>query len=417
LTKVQTIMALGTGHKTSIQALPLKPWDLMSKSEVVIRARGGEVDLPLARHGQGMQSLAVLFLFQAYIDVLLKPSFEPETEAILTLEEPEAHLHPQATRALAASVGEIKSQKIVSTHSPYFIQEIPFAQIRLFRRDGPTGRVLHVKRAFCANLPRAAQLPEFCANNPKFVYDDGSASLIVSGKVEEREYRHLLTMYPGLVEVHASLKKLRDESLLFLSDAELADLDTYAKRIRGEVLFARAWLLCEGQCEYLLFRYFAELLGSPLDQRGIAVIDFQNNGSPGAFVGLARVFEIPWLLVCDNDDEGMKFLQQIKNRDLPAAEFTQRVRPLPTPDTGVELFLVKHGLAPEYVEILAERKVPFAKKQGDAGFEEELAAAIQKDKTGMTIALIEKLRAERANQAKIPQFFATALADILAMVT
>ena len=104
LDKVQKIMALGTQQNTSIQALPLRPWDLMSKSEVVMKAQGTEIDFPLSQHGQGMQSLAVLFLFQAYIDVLLKPTFEPETEAILALEEPEAHLHPQATRALAANL-------------------------------------------------------------------------------------------------------------------------------------------------------------------------------------------------------------------------------------------------------------------------------------------------------------------------
>ncbi len=126
---VKNIMALGAGQKTSIQALPLKPWDLMSKSEVVIRAYENEVDFPLSRHGQGMQSLAVLFLFQAYIDVLLKPMFQPETEAILALEEPEVHLHPQATRALSTNLEEVKSQKIISSHSPYFIQEIPFTQI------------------------------------------------------------------------------------------------------------------------------------------------------------------------------------------------------------------------------------------------------------------------------------------------
>lgn len=417
LNKVQTIMALGTGHSTSIQALPLKPWDLMSKSEVVIKARGGEVDLPLARHGQGMQSLAVLFLFQAFIDVLLKPSFEPETEAILTLEEPEAHLHPQATRALAASVGEIKSQKIVSTHSPYFIQEIPFAQIRMFRRSGPAATVLYVKRIFRAKIPKATELPKFCSDNPKYSYDEGAGSLAVAGKMEEKEYRKFLSMYPGQKEVHAALKTLREDSLLYLSDRELADLDTYAKRIRGEVLFARAWLLCEGQCEYLLLRYFAELLGSPLDQKGIAVIDFQNNGSPGAFVGLARVFEIPWLMICDNDDAGKNFVKEISNRELPAAEVTNRARPLPTVNTDIEIFLVRNGFANEYMQILAGRKVTLTKKQGSAGFEEELAEAIRKDKTGMTMALIAKLRAGGADQSRVPAFIRTAINDIVAMVT
>src|SRR3990172_9886423 len=287
----------------------------MSKSVVVVKALGSEVDFPLFRHGQGMQSLAVLFLFQAYIDVLLKPTFQPETEAILALEEPEAHLHPQATRALAANLGEVKSQKIVSSHSPYFIQEIPFTQIRMFRRDNSSTKVLYVSRSFTAKVPNATGLQDFCTKKAsKFNYHERTSTLTVNGKMEEREYRDLVTIYPEQNEVHAELKRLRIESQLFLGDKDLTDLDTYAKRIRGEVLFARAWLLCEGQSEYLLIRYFAELLDKPLDQSGVTVIDFQNNGSPGAFVGLARPFEIPWIMICDNDDAGKDFIKQVKSR-------------------------------------------------------------------------------------------------------
>ena len=52
-----------SGGKTSIQPLPMQPWDLLAKSQVVIRNKSGDIDFPLARHGQGIQSLAVLFLF------------------------------------------------------------------------------------------------------------------------------------------------------------------------------------------------------------------------------------------------------------------------------------------------------------------------------------------------------------------
>jgi len=126
LDESQKIMKLGSGQETSIQALPLKPWDLMSKAEVIVKSSGTEVAFPLSRHGQGAQNLAVLFLFQAYIRVLLQPTFEPETKAILALEEPEAHLHPQAIQALAANLDKIESQKMISTHSPYFIEGIIF---------------------------------------------------------------------------------------------------------------------------------------------------------------------------------------------------------------------------------------------------------------------------------------------------
>ena len=417
LDKVQEIMELGAGQRTSIQALPLKPWDLMSKSEVVIKTRGGEIDFPLGRHGQGMQSLAVLFLFQSYIEVLLKPTFQPETEAILALEEPEVHLHPQVTRALAANLDKVKSQKIVSSHSPYFIQEIAFRQIRMFRRDGPSSKVLYVRQFFTAKVPETQELLTFCTGNaPKFAYHTGTSTLSVRGKVEDRKYRDLLRIYPGQKEVHAELKRLKDESQLYLSDNDIADLETYAKRIRGEVLFARAWLLCEGQSEYLLLRYFADLLEKPLDQAGVAVIDFQNNGSPGAFVGLARAFEIPWIMVCDNDDEGRKFIKQVKDRGLTDGEINKLVRPLPGNGVDMEIFLVKNGFIPEYKQILDERNVNLSKKEGEPGFEDEIASRIRKDKTGYTITLIEKLRAAGVDKSRVPKFLNLAIKDIIAKV-
>jgi putative ATP-dependent endonuclease of OLD family len=182
----------------------------------------------------------------------------------------------------------------------------------------------------------------------------------------------------------------------------------------AEVFFARAWLLCEGQSEYLLLRYFAELLGKPLDQAGVTVIDFQNNGSPGSFVGLARVFEIPWIMVCDHDKAGKEFIKQVKTRGLTAAEIKELVRLLPGEGVDLEMFLVKNGFTQEYIQILAERNVSLTKQQGDVGFDDEIASKIKTDKTGYTIALIEKLRLATADQSKVPQFFERAIKDIIA---
>ena len=177
LDKTQEILELGSSQRTSIQAIPLKPWDLMSKSGVFIKTRGNEISFPLNHHGQGTQSLAVLFLFQAYIEVLLKPTFKQETEAILALEEPEAHLHPQAIRTLASNLNQIKSQKIISTHSPYFIQEISFNDIIMFSRNGPASRVLYIKQTFTANIPETTSIVSFCrGKGAKYSYHPGSWS-------------------------------------------------------------------------------------------------------------------------------------------------------------------------------------------------------------------------------------------------
>ncbi len=408
LGEAQTTIELGIGQRTSIQALPIKPWELMSKSQVVMKSAGTEVDFPLSSFGQGMQSLAVLFLFQAYLNVLLKPMFREETEAILALEEPEAHLHPQAARAFASSLDKIGGQKIISSHSPHFIQEIPFKKIRLFRRFGAASKVSYIKQNYSTSIPEKAALLAFCSeHSTKFSYESSKSTLHLNGKMEKDEYRQLLVIYPGQHEVHAELKKLFHESQRYLSDEELSDLETYAKRIRGEILFARAWLLCEGQCEYLLCRYFAELMDKPLDRAGVAVIDYQNNGSPGAFVGLARVFEMPWIMTCDNDSQGDNCIKQVKQRGLTKKECDELVRPLPGKGMVLEKYLTRNGFLQEYKEIIADRGIILSKVEGDAGFEDEIASEVGKErnKTSYTSALILKLRSKGADRSRVPPYF------------
>ena len=180
LDAAEGIFQSGTRQSTRIQALPLRTWDLISKAGVFIKTRGGDLDLPLTLHGQGAQSLAIIFLFQAFIDVSLKSSFRAETEAILAVEEPEAHLHPQATRALAESLRKLGSQVLVSSHSPYFVQEVPFKDIRMFRREGPESKVLHIRQQFTTKLPHAPELIQFCAMNPQ-MYSYSTATNVLTG--------------------------------------------------------------------------------------------------------------------------------------------------------------------------------------------------------------------------------------------
>ncbi len=417
LDKIKEIMRSGSGQNTSIQALPMKPWDLMSRSEVVIKACESEVYFPLYCHGQGVQSLAVIFLFNSFIDVFLKPSYQPETVAIMALEEPEAHLHPQAVRWLAKNLTDIKSQKIISSHSPFYIQEVPFEDIRLFRRKGSLSDVIYIKRFFESALPNDPELLKFCSNNkPKFDYKENTSTLIVRGRIEREEYRSLLRMFPRNKEALENINKIKDESQSYLSKDELMDLDTWAKRIRGEVFFASAWLLCEGQSDYLIIRYFAELLGTPLDQVGITIIDFQNNGSPGAFIGLAQTFEIPWVMICDNDEQGKQFIRQASNRGLSEELIKELVYPLPE-NMDLEIFLAKNGFAQYYVDVLTERNVILDKQIGEDGYENEIAEKVKSDKTGYTIALIKKLRSSKIDNSKIPDLFKSVINYIISRVS
>lgn len=397
------IMELGEGQRTGIRALPLKPWELMSKSEIVVKSAGNETDFPLSIHGHGIQSLSVIYLFKAFIDVFLRPRFNRDTEAIMALEEPEAHLHPQAIRALATNLKDITGQKILSSHSPYFIQEINFRDILMFRKNNGSSSVLYIKPSYDLETDFSHALSSFCENNPKYNYDQQFSILSLKGSMTDKEYRKLLQILPE--KTSQNLTTIKKESQLYLSEEDIFKLDTYAKRVRGEILFARGWILCEGQSDYLITRFFADIYGKPLDPSGIAVIDFQNNGSPGAFVALAEQFQIPWVMYSDNDAAGKNFITQIKKRGLSDERIGELVKQLPGEGTDLEKFLVKNGFYNEYLEVIKDNNIAMDKKEGENGFEDELIEKLRKMKPAHATYLIKKLKDSEVDEARIPAFF------------
>lgn len=352
LDNAQNVMDINSGHTTSIQPLPVTPWELLSRAEVVIQNGKGRVRFPVHNYGQGIQSLTVLFLFEAYIQIFLKPNFNEDTEAILALEEPEAHLHPQAIRSLSKRLNQIQGQKIISTHSPYFVQEVPLSQLRFFRRTEQGTKVYYIKRTFSTEIIGNQLLEQYCVTHtPKYVYSPAQRRLFLCGKMTEEERRDLLPMFANQPEAQSRIMDLFAQSVLHIEDDELLKLQHYVNRFRGDIMFSKAWLLCEGQSEYILLRLFAELAGKSFDQSGVAVIDFQNNGDPEAFIALAKTFNIPWMITCDNDDAGKKFLQKAKNHC--TSNPRRFLRPLPRGCIDLEYFLHSH-FTHHYLSILGE---------------------------------------------------------------
>src|SRR5207244_10330662 len=70
-----------------LRLVPLKSWDILSKAEIILRNEPDWPWLPLQRHGQGVQSLSVIFLFQAFVEHLLAELYEPESAAAATARE------------------------------------------------------------------------------------------------------------------------------------------------------------------------------------------------------------------------------------------------------------------------------------------------------------------------------------------
>jgi len=221
----------------------------------------------------------------------------------------------------------------------------------------------------------------------------------------DTEHRKLIRMYSDNSDICRQLTEMKQKSKVYIDDNELNKLETYAKRIRGEILFARGWILCEGQSDYLITRFFADLLSKSLDPAGIAVIDFQNNGSPKAFVALAEHFEIPWVMFCDNDDEGRKFYRQIKKLGFTDDKMDKLFNPLPGEGTDLEAFLVNNGFKEEYQEIITENNGNFSKSEDEPGYEKEFIEEIRGLKPDHASYLIEKLKASEADETRVPEFF------------
>jgi len=405
LERMHTVIVQGANQQVSIRALPTRAWDLMSKSEIAVRGKGSDVQFPLARHGQGMQSLAVLFLFQAFVQNLLSTSYKTETEAILALEEPEGHLHPQAIRALLDEIHKLGTQVVVTTHSPYFVQNAPLRSIRLIRKNGNASKFCWLKEEFSVDVPSNKNLEAFiAANSPKYSYDRLNGRLRVGGKVEAAEYKKLLTCFtapPDRATAHPKLKELRVASLCYVDNSTLDGLQNNAQRIRGEIFFARCWLLCEGQCEFRLLHYFAQLMGMPLDPNNVAVIDYQNNGSPEQFVALARAFEFPWFMIADKDSGGDDHVKKVKGIEFEDPDLDKRIVQLPAGD--LERFLVENGFSEELISIAsALSRADLTTKKRDAALWEDVATILRKHKGEWPLRLVEYLINKKTPSTQIP---------------
>ena len=400
LESIHNVLSLNSNDMVSINALPLRAWDILSRSQVVMKGKGNEADFPLHRHGQGTQSLATLFLFQAYIDVLLKSTFSEDSEAILAFEEPEAHLHPQATRSLANKLELIECQKIISTHSPYVAQNASLFDLRLFRKIGKETFVYHLKQNATIKLEITQPLESFCnSKGDKFNLNIPSSILTTKQAITEQESRGLIGMYRGTAYESEMLNFIK-ESQTIISKEEENQLYTFIQRTRGELFFARGWLLAEGQTEYIVLQYFSELINKSLDNHGVSIIDYQNNGSPGAFVKIAKLLNYPWVLLSDNDMQGDSTISQLKKLGYNDNELSSHVFMLPHKD--FETFLVHEGFYEEY-KIIAERNgYTILKDALGLVDKENLAMRIQEDKVGNARKLVDLLKESKADVDRVP---------------
>ena len=88
-------------------------------------------------HGMGTRSWSSLLTLKSFIALLSKNAKKEKSVffPVLAIEEPEAHLHPNAQKKLYGQIDAIAGQKIIATHSPYVAATAKLGQIRNFYKD------------------------------------------------------------------------------------------------------------------------------------------------------------------------------------------------------------------------------------------------------------------------------------------
>jgi putative ATP-dependent endonuclease of the OLD family len=168
-----------------ISPVPRHLRDLSRGVDVSLNS-GGASAFPLTRHGMGTRSLASLLVFRAFALWRRERAEEggDEVHTLLALEEPEAHLHPQAQRALFAQIRDIPGQRIVSTHSPYFVAQSRLEDLRLLSKSKSDTKVTQLDVSKLSADDRRKVEREVLASRGDLLFS--RALILFEGETEEQ---------------------------------------------------------------------------------------------------------------------------------------------------------------------------------------------------------------------------------------
>ena len=316
------IVPLDSEEPVGIEAIPSKIFDILSRTQVMLASTTG-VRLPIGRHGEGTQSLAVICLFDAFLQNRLEDSYTKYTDPILALEEPEAHLHPSAVRSIATLLQNLQGQKIIATHSGDLVASVPLTSLRRLRRKD------------------------------------------------------------GQINVY----QIEGDTL---TDDEIQKLDYHVRSTRGNLLFARCWLLVEGETEILLFEECARICEWDLLLGGVCCLEFAHVGVE-RLIKLANQLGIEWILVADGDNAGASYVTSAK-KQIEGRPEKRHLHKLAHGD--IETFLCMEGYGSVYeAKISTQKENNVTAKKGTLEYWRQVADAQMKNsKPRNAMAVIEQMR-------------------------
>ncbi len=194
-----------------------------------------------------------------------------------------------------------------------------------------------------------------------------------------------------------------------LNDAQLSgdDLRRIAFHVRINrpmSLFARSWLLVEGETEIWLLSELANICGFSLRGEGVRIIEFAQCGHV-PLIKVARDLGIEWHLLADGDPAGVKYVEGARSQ-LRGEREQDRLTLLPAQD--IEHFLFENG----FEEVF--------RKEAGVGPHQQLSpsriidkAVNRRSKPGMALAVVEA--AEHLGPDSIPRLLRQMFSRVVAM--
>lgn len=278
------MVPLDSDDPVSVEAIPSKVFDILSRAQIMLGSATG-ARLPISRHGEGTQSLAVICLFDAFLQNQLEDSYTEDSSPILALEEPEAHLHPSAIRSIGNLLQGLKGQKVIATHSGDLVSGVSLTSLRRLRRRD---------------------------------------SEIVIHQIEDGA----------------------------LTEEESQKIDYHIRSSRGSLLFARCWLLVEGETDRLLFEECARISGYDLISTGAFPLEYAHVGVE-VLIKCADQLGIEWLLVTDRDEAGERYMRSARSQIGSRLE-DNHIHMLAHGD--IEVFLCMEGYGAVYEANISSQK-------------------------------------------------------------
>lgn len=150
---------------------------------------------------------------------------------------------------------------------------------------------------------------------------------------------------------HSDKTVSRSISPSLLSRDELRRVGFHIRFHRTSALFARCWLLVEGETEVWLFNELAKLCGYDLAAEGVQIIEFAQSGLK-SLIKVAKAYAIDWHVVTDGDAAGKKYAAAVRSQlssDLENHRLTE------LPDKDIEHYLYNHGFESFFKEMI---KIP-----------------------------------------------------------